>query len=360
MGSRVHDALEWLYDQVRNSRKPSTKEVISAYQNGWEEEWSNDIRVVKKGFIADDYRAVGEQCLRTFCARHEPYQEGIVLGLEEGFQIALDESTVLNGFIDRLMKVDGDIYEVHDYKTSQRLPTPDQAQADEQGSWYALAVRDRFPQASEIRLVWHYLRHDEQLKTTRSDQELELLKEDIARRIAAIEAETVFPAQESGLCNWCDYFGICPAKGHQLAVEDLLENEYMNEPGVVLVNRLEELKAKLRDVEDESGAEIDQVKEALLHYARENGYSVIVGDTKEAVVDIKDVLSLPAKLAPEREELDEAIRQLGLWDDFSNLSTSQLSMALREGSLSKDQQERLESFAKSETRETVRLRKRST
>lgn len=225
MGSRVHDALEWLYDQVRNSRKPSVEEVISAYDRLWEKEWSDDVRVVKKEFKAEDYRAVGEKCLRTFCTRHEPYEEGVVLGLEEGFRIPLDDSAVLNGFIDRLMKVDGDIYEVHDYKTSQRLPTPAQAQADEQGGWYAIAVWERFPHASEVRLVWHYLRHDEQLVTTRSNQELEQLKENIAGRIAVIEAETVFPAQESGLCNWCDYYSICPAKGHQLAAEALPENE---------------------------------------------------------------------------------------------------------------------------------------
>lgn len=54
------------------------------------------------------------------------------------------------------------------------------------------------------------------------------------------------------------------------------------------------------------------VKEALFHYAQENGYSVIVGEEMEAVIDLKNVLALPVKSAPEREELDEAVRQLGL------------------------------------------------
>ena len=137
MGSRVHDALEWLYDQVRNARKPTFEEVLSVYESNWSDEWSDDIRVVKQEFTADDYRRVGRHCLEMYCARHDPYEGGIVLGLEEGFTIPLSESRILNGFIDRLMKKPGDIYEVHDYKTSQRLPTPEQAQADEQGGWYA-------------------------------------------------------------------------------------------------------------------------------------------------------------------------------------------------------------------------------
>jgi RecB family exonuclease len=137
LGLRVHDALEWLYDQVRNARAPTEEEVISVYQRGWDAEWTNDVRVIKEGFEAADYRAVGEQCLRAYCTRHAPFDEGIVLSLEEAFRISLDDGSALNGYIDRLMKVDGDVYEVHYYKTSQKLPTPEQAQTDEQAGWYA-------------------------------------------------------------------------------------------------------------------------------------------------------------------------------------------------------------------------------
>lgn len=360
MGSRVHDALEWLYDQVRNARTPTAEQVLTVYETTWQKEWSDDVRVVKKEFAADDYRHVGQECLKMYCARHHPYDDGIVLGLEEGFAIPLSESAILNGFIDRLMKKPGDMYEVHDYKTSQRLPTPEQAQADEQGGWYALAVKDRFPEASEVRLVWHYLRHDERLVTSRSERELHELKDDIEQRISLIEAEAVFPPQESALCNWCDYLAICPAKGHRLAVESMTKNEYMDEPGVALVNRLAELKSSLKQTTDEIESEIEKVTAALLHYAETNGYSVVVGDEMEAVVDFKEAISLPTKSMPEREALDNAIRQLGLWDDFSDLSTSRLSKALREGGLRADQTKALESYVNREKKQSVRLRRKQT
>jgi len=359
MGSRVHDALEWLYDQVRNSRVPKQAEVLNVYQGFWDGEWTDDVRVIKKDLEAADYRKVGEQCLRTYYARKTPFDEGIVLGLEEGFRIRLEQGILLNGYIDRLMKTDGNIYEVHDYKTSQRLPTPEAAQADEQGGWYALAASERFPQASEVRLVWHYLRHDEELVTTRTEDELERLRADIADRVRMVEAETVFPAQESPLCSWCDYCAICPAKGHRIAVKSLPPNEYIGEEGVVLVNRLAELKEKLKDQSEAIQKEITQVEEALLQYAQENGYSLVVGDEKEAAIDIQDVVSLPNKSDPRRDELDATVRQLGLWDEYSDLNTHKLRKALQEGAVLDSHRAALEAFEKSEERTSIRLRKRS-
>ncbi|MGD9676653.1 MAG: RecB family exonuclease, partial [Candidatus Bipolaricaulia bacterium] len=224
MGSRVHDALEGLYKQVANGRSPSRDDVLSLYEQGWDAERTGDLRIVDDTLDEAAYRAVGRRCLELYIARYAPFDDGLVIGLEDGFQIALGEGLVLNGFIDRLMKHADGVYEVHDYKTSRRLPTPEEARADEQGGWYALAVRRRFPHARDIRLVWHYLRHDEELVSTRTPQEIERLERDIVRRVRAIEAAVDFPAQESPLCAWCDYLAVCPAKGHSLAVAALSPN----------------------------------------------------------------------------------------------------------------------------------------
>ncbi len=359
MGSRVHDALEWLYGHVRAMRTPTERELLGVYEDRWDADWTDDVRIVKEGMDAADYRRAGAQCLRNYYARHAPFDEGIILGLEEGFRIRLEDGILLHGFIDRLMKAPGDIYEVHDYKTSQRLPTPEEAQKDEQAGWYALAVRDRFPHASDVRLVWHYLRHDEQLVTSRTDQELARLKARIARRIHTIEAEKAFPPRESALCNWCDYYGLCPAKGHRIAVEALPPNQYIGEEGVVLVNRLAELKSHLKDERETLDQEIAQVEDALLHYAQAHGYTVVVGDEQEAVIDIKSVVSLPTKSDPARGELESTVRQLGLWDAYSELSVHKLSKALHDGAIPAPQRASLEPYEQTEERTSIRLRKRS-
>jgi putative RecB family exonuclease len=358
MGSRVHDALERLYRQVGHGRVPTLDDVVAAYNERWDAERPGDLRIVDEDLDEAAYRDAGRRCLELYCRRHAPFDEGIVLGLEEGFQISLENGIVLNGFIDRLMKTEDGVYEVHDYKTSQRLPTPEKARADEQGGWYALAVRRRFPHVRAVRLVWHYLRHDEELRSERTPEEAEALERDIVRRVRAIEAAAEFPAHESALCDWCDYFGMCPAKGHRLAVDALPPDEYVNEPGVVLVHRLAELRATLKTTSEELSAEIGRVEEALLAYARKHRYTVIVGDDHEASISESAVLSLPRKDDPARQPLEAAVRHLGLWDDVSDLNLTKLGKALAEGQLPPAARAELAPFAASETRVTIGLRKK--
>jgi hypothetical protein len=232
------------------------------------------------------------------------------------------------------------------------------ARADEQGGWYALAVRHRFPQAHAVRLVWHYLRHDEELESERTPEEAEALEQDIVRRVRMIEAAAEFPAHESSLCSWCDYFGICPAKGHRLAIDALPPNEYLNEPGVVLVNRLAELRATLKVTGEAMTEEIERVEDALLHYAREHRYTIVVGDDHEVSISESEALSLPRKDDPAREPLEATVRHLGLWDDVSDLSLSKLGKALAEDRLTPAARAELAPFAASETRVTISLRKK--
>lgn len=359
LGSRVHDALEWLYSQAKDQLiPPSVEELLARYHALWDAAWTEDIRIVRQRTEPEAYRRVGEKCLELYYDRHTPFDEGIVLGLEEPFSIPLEDGILLVGYLDRLEKRDGDIYEVHDYKTSGRLPTPAEAARDEQAGWYALAVRERFPHAGEIRLVWHYLRFDERLVTARSAEESEALKADIVRRIRAIEAARSFPPQESALCAWCDYFQICPAKGHRRAVEEIPGNAYLGEPGVVLVNRLATLKEELKAFTEARSREIAQVEEALIHYAREQGFSVVVGTDTEVVIEEAESLALPGAKDPARPELEEAIRRAGLWEGLSDLSLAKLRRALQEGGLPADLRARLAPFAEPERKTAVRLRKR--
>ncbi|MGD9676280.1 MAG: PD-(D/E)XK nuclease family protein, partial [Candidatus Bipolaricaulia bacterium] len=210
----------------------------------------------------------------------------------------------------------------------------------------------------DIRLVWHYLRHDEELVSTRTPQEIERLERDIVRRVRAIEAAVDFPAQESPLCAWCDYLAVCPAKGHSLAVAALSPNEFRAEPGVNLVNRLAELRTTLKTATAAAEDEIVGVEEALLAYARQHGYTVVVGDEMEAVIDDSADLLLPRKDDPRRPALEDAVRQLGLWDTVSDLSLSKLEKTLAENAIPLDARRRIERFAATEPKTTLRLRKR--
>jgi putative RecB family exonuclease len=101
-------------------------------------------------------------------------------------------------------------YEIHDYKTSGRLPSQADIDADRQLALYQLAVEATWPDALEIELVWHYLVFGKELRSRRTPKALEGLKRSTITVIDRIEADTEFTPIKSSLCRWCAYQDICP------------------------------------------------------------------------------------------------------------------------------------------------------
>jgi hypothetical protein len=114
---------------------------------------------------------------------------------------------------------------------------------------------------------------------------------------------------------------------HFYTVEALPANEYLNEPGVVLVNKLAELKEKSQAI----GEEMDKVKEALIEYARRENVTLIKGSGHKARVKFDEKLKFPGKNEAERQGLDEAIMQAGKWHEVSELDTTALTRIVKAG-----------------------------
>lgn len=222
MGNRVHEAIEHLYRVLGEGRTPGTAEVVDVYHQKWEANYSEEnVRIVRREYCAADYRATGEGCVRRYCERRQPSDDGETLGLEDRFRLALDPAGryQIMGVIDRLARAAAGIYEVHDYKTSASLPSDEDLRRDRQLTFYQMSVSDRFPDAREIRLVWHFLAHGKRLESRRSESEIAGHRKAAMRRIDAIEAAKDHPARESALCRWCEYRDICPVQKHLAAAE---------------------------------------------------------------------------------------------------------------------------------------------
>ncbi|MBI2903109.1 MAG: PD-(D/E)XK nuclease family protein, partial [Candidatus Methylomirabilis oxyfera] len=101
-------------------------------------------------------------------------------------------------------------YEIHDYKTSGRLPPQSEIDTDRQLALYQLGVAGMWPDAEEIELVWHYLAFGKELRSRRTPEALERLKTATIALIDRIEADSEFKPIESLLCQWCAYRSICP------------------------------------------------------------------------------------------------------------------------------------------------------
>jgi putative RecB family exonuclease len=214
LGKRVHEILERLYRFVGDGRVPPLAAVLRRFQQRWDERFdAARVRIARAEEDASGYRATGERCLARFYRRHYPFDADETLGIEEHVSFSLDGGGAyrVRGIIDRLVRARDGALEIHDYKTARRTPSQRVLDEDRQLALYELGVRERHPDAREIRLVWHYLQSGELRSSTRTPEQLDQLRGETMQLIDRIETETAFEPRPSPLCAWCEYSDVCPA-----------------------------------------------------------------------------------------------------------------------------------------------------
>ncbi len=254
--------------------------------------------------------------------------------------LRLDQDHEVTGFIDRLVKVSDGVWEIHDYKTSASLMTQGKADADRQLALYELAVREAYPDAAEVSLVWHYLVFDQEVRSTRSPQQLADLRAQVLESIHHIEAQTEFPTKTSALCDWCEYRPQCPSWRHEVELADLPESEYASEPRVALVDRYVSLAEEIRNLETEK----DALAAEILRRADADGLDQVFGTTHALKVFRFRGAGVPGKDDPGREEVEAILRADGLWDRFSYLAAAPLAKAIDGRMLPRETMERLSGY----------------
>lgn len=330
LGIMVHESLKKCYDDIRLTKLDTLDELLAYYDNLWQQNWHDTIVITKKGLTPEHYRTLGRKMIETYYRHYAPFDLDITIGTERRIVFFLDDSSKyrFTGFIDRLSLTADGVHQIHDYKTSAYLPSQEEADNDRQLALYQIGIQKKWPDIKEIKLVWHHLAFDRELVSSRSEERITNLIGETIRLIDKIEASEEFQPKESGACEWCEYPDLCPIRKHGYKVEALPANEYLGEPGVVLVNNYAELKEKAADID----GELAKVKEALIDYARREGVIVIKGSARQARVKFDKKLKFPGKNEPEREELDNTIIQAGKWLEVSQLDTTTLTQIVEEKS----------------------------
>ncbi|MEN8159213.1 MAG: PD-(D/E)XK nuclease family protein [Myxococcota bacterium] len=216
VGKRVHEVLERLYRFVAEGLVPSLPKVVWRYQQNFEEQFdASRVRIVREGTDIDFYRAAGVRGLENYYRRHYPFDADETLGLEKKIRFRLDAEGryKVRGIIDRLVRARDGALEIHDFKTGRRIPSQDELDRDHQLGLYELGIRDQLDEAGEVRLVWHYVVPDQIRSSTRSPEQRDALRDQTARKIDRIRAETEWAPKKSGLCDWCEFRPYCPAFG---------------------------------------------------------------------------------------------------------------------------------------------------
>jgi len=353
MGNRVHEALEKLYKDRQMERTPALEELMSLYQKNWEREYSEKIRIVKSEYTADHYRKVGERCLTDFYKTYHPFDDGVTLGLEEKVGIPLDPGGKyrMEGYVDRIVRVSQGTYEVHDYKTGGTLPSAEDLKNDRQLPLYQLGVQAKFPDARDVRLVWHYLAFNQELRSARSPDALEALKSTTVGLIQKVEATREFPPTESALCRWCDYQDICPLWKHRVKVAPLPENEFLHDSGVQLVDRLAELESRKTSLEKD----LAKVREAIYSALEKEKATVLSGSKQEVRLVSEDSVRFPQMGETGWKGLEMILKEMGALERFVSLDTESLSRALLDPETDRYLKAALEKFARIEKSRRLRL-----
>lgn len=219
LGSVVHEALEWLYHQVKN-RIVEIDELIEYFGERWKitiERANGSIRF-ENGDEQNSFNK-GVKFLVDYYMRHRPFNQK-VLAIERKILFPLDSEGKykIQGFIDRLDFNDKEgVYEVHDYKTNAYPKKQEEVDADRQLALYHLGLKEIYGKEIKVKLIWHFLSHNLDLVSQRSEEELDKLMKDTLALIKQIESETEWSACGKKFCDWCDFKRI-----HKLQYEDVL------------------------------------------------------------------------------------------------------------------------------------------
>jgi putative RecB family exonuclease len=288
VGSRVHEALEALYRDVLMGRTPGADALLDDYRRRWDAEWHEDVVVVDVRYGPADHRAVGEECLRRYHARHFPFRADQTLGVEVKIAVDLPNGARLEGYADRVARDPDGWLVIHDYKTSGTLPTQADADRDRQLALYQAGLERMWPGAPGVRLLWHYLRFDERLVSSRSREQIADLLREVAGLVQTVEAEREWKPTVSRLCDWCPYWDLCPEKKHEWALrqKSVVEPSLLPHPAPAAeeaARAVEDAVAAMRD-RGRNEAALDVAKERILAYARATGAATVVSPAGKATV----------------------------------------------------------------------------
>lgn len=332
MGGIVHQALEDLYKRKKFKQRVSKETLIKFYRNQWDKEYSNDILIVKEGLNEKNYKKMGEKFLSDYYDRMKPFEQITILDLETQDRMTLKDGSQWHVRIDKLGCDDEGNYYVCDYKTNSRMKDQEEADSDRQLAMYSIWVKDKFKDAKSVKLVWHMLAFNKDAISERTDEELEILHEDVIKSIKEIEEaekKRDFPTRVTALCSYCGFKSMCPSFKHQVILEAKEDvKEFKEDDGLKLVDEFSEIKLKKKEIEKIE----EELKDKLVEFAKQKGIDIVYGSNMKCSVKDYQKIILPE----DKEELIKILKEKGLWEEFEMINYSRFNARGRKGELDKE------------------------
>lgn len=326
VGSMVHEALEeFINVRCKCHRDLPYEDTCRIFDQKFDENFTDDLVVNKDYLTVEDHKVRGHEFIRKFYeieARREP---GEVLGVEKWINFSVGESS-MGGYIDRLERI-GNEFHIIDYKASDRPMSQEKADQDWQLAIYEMATREEFSDAEAVFLEWFYLGPGVVVSSVRTPEQLEDLEGEICTLIAEIENDTEFLPLGNNWCP-CEYAEFCEEEKERrrlkaCEVEPVIEDvarDYVRADTEMMA-----LKARMRELDAEMAELGTKLVDACLAL---EAWSVEAGDH---IIEVKSKAEygIPKKGTDPRLELEQIVRDCGLWDEMSEVSKTAVLDGIR-------------------------------
>lgn len=196
-GDTMHRTVRAFYELVRQGSHPTKATLIRLLDDNWQHIGYRDRAYEEK------MKRHGIELLNGFYDKgYDP--KVVPAALEEPFKLRITPTLTLGGKIDRIDKRKDGTTEIIDYKTGN-VPKSRDPGKDMQLSVYAMAA------ASEKVVVSFYFFEDQKkVSSTRTKEELEETKKEIAERADKISRSDFHPTPGKH-CDFCEFRLICEA-----------------------------------------------------------------------------------------------------------------------------------------------------
>jgi len=345
LGTSVHGALEWLYQQVNIFNIPIKADLLGKFHELWQNTRADtgENLVYKGDQHEDNYLRRGEQYLERYYETYAPFKDSKIIATElmMNFDLQKKENWWEQKFrwiIDRLDK-EGESFVINDYKTNKQLPPEEKEEYREQLTLYALGVQQKYGKYfQKLKARLHYLHFELTDEWEITDELLQPIIEKYREAINAIEKArfdynmgitTAFPTKQNAYCKYCEYQQLCPLWKHLNYADEAIN---WGELGEQTIKKLVDQYAKLTRESTELNKEKENLKEILVAYAEKGGFEQLFGEESKIWISKSDSYS-----AKDKDELKKFLAEQGLLEDAIEIPYYKLNTLVKNQKLTPEQ-----------------------